>query len=67
MINHLIGTFFEYGFQLSNKNSLDYLYEIPLVDPLILTIVLSLFNFYINIISQSSFQLCFFYYLWFCN
>jgi hypothetical protein len=32
MINHLIGTFFEYGFQLSNKNSLDYLYEIPLVD-----------------------------------
>jgi hypothetical protein len=28
MINHLIGTFFEYGFQLSNKNSLDYLYEV---------------------------------------
>jgi len=30
------------------------LFEIPLVDPLTLTIILSLFNPYINITSQSS-------------
>jgi hypothetical protein len=52
MINHSIGTVFVYG--------------LPLVDPLTLVIILSLFNLYINIISQSSLQLGFFYYLWFC-
>jgi hypothetical protein len=53
-----IGTFFVCGFQLSNKKSLYiYLFEILLVDPLTLTIILSLFNPYINITSQSSFQL----------
>jgi hypothetical protein len=31
-----------------------YLFEIPLVDPLTLTIILSLFNPYVNITSQSS-------------
>jgi hypothetical protein len=35
------------------------LFEIPLVDPLTLTIILSLFNPYINITSQSSLQLLF--------
>ena len=38
-INHLIGTSFVCGFQLSNKKSLLYLFEIPLVDPLTLTTV----------------------------
>jgi len=45
------------GFQLSNKKEfILYLFEIPLVDPLILTIVLSLFNPYINITSQKFFS-----------
>jgi hypothetical protein len=35
------------------------LFEIPLVDPLTLTLILSLFNPYINITSQSSLQLPF--------
>ena len=39
------------------------MFEIPLVDPLTLTIILSLFNPYINITSQSSLQLLFCYYL----
>jgi len=57
MINHLIGTSFVYGFQLSNKKEfIIYLFEIPLVDPLTLTIVLSLFNIFIIITSQSSLQ-----------
>jgi hypothetical protein len=34
------------------KQVILYLFEIPLVDPLTLTIILSLFNPYINIISQ---------------
>jgi len=56
MINHLIGTSV-YGFQLSNKKELIIcLFEIPLVDPLTLTIVLSLFNLFIIITSQSSLQ-----------
>jgi hypothetical protein len=43
MINHMIETLFVYGFQLSNKKKFGlYLFEIPLVDPLTLTIVLSL-------------------------
>ena len=59
-----IGTSFMHGFQLSNKKSfILYLFEIPLVDPLTLTIILSLFNPYINITSQSSLQLIFCYYL----
>jgi len=42
MINHSIGTFFVCGFQLSNKKEfILYLFEIPLVDPQTLTIVLS--------------------------
>ena len=72
MINHPIGTFFMYGFQLSNnpigtsfvcgfqwsnkKEFILYLFEIPLVDPLTLTIVLSLFSLFIIIKSQSSLQ-----------
>ena len=53
MINHHIKTLFVCGFQLSNKRSLYYIYfQIPLVDPLTLTIVLSLFNPSINITSQ---------------
>ena len=39
MTNHPIGTSFVCGFQLSNKKSLYYTYEIPLVDPLTLTFV----------------------------
>ena len=35
------------------------------MDPLTLTIILSLFNPYVNITSQSSFQLLFYYYLFF--
>jgi hypothetical protein len=43
-INYPIGTSFVFGFQLSNKNEFILcLFEIPLVDPLTLTIVLSLF------------------------
>jgi hypothetical protein len=58
MINHLIGTFFICGFQLSNKKKFGlYLFEIPLVDPLTLVIILSSFNLYINITSQNSLQL----------
>jgi hypothetical protein len=53
-----IGTSFVCGFQL-------YLFEIPLVDPLTLTIILSLFNPYINITSQSFLQLLFCYYIFF--
>ena len=49
-----IGTSFVCGFQLSNKILILYLFEISLVDPLTLTIILSLFNPYINITSQSS-------------
>jgi hypothetical protein len=59
-----IGTSFMCGFQLSNKKKfILYLIEIPLVDPLTLTIILSLFNPYINITSQNSLQLLFCYYL----
>ena len=36
------------------KEFILYLFEIPLVDPLTLTFVLSLFNPYINLSSQSS-------------
>ena len=36
------------------------------MDPLFFAIVLSSFNLHINITSQSSLQLCIFYYLWFC-
>jgi len=51
-INHPIGTSFVFGFQLSNKNEFILcLFEIPLVDPLTLTIVLSLFNLFIIITS----------------
>jgi len=65
-IYNLIGTSFVCGFQLSNKKEfILYLFEIPLVDPLTLTIILSLFNPYINITSQSSLQLLFYYYLFF--
>jgi hypothetical protein len=42
-----------------------YFFEIPLVDPLTLIIILSLFNLYINITSQSSLQLLLCYYLFF--
>jgi hypothetical protein len=72
-INHPIGTSFVCGFQLSNKKSLYYIYfKIPLVDPLTLTSVLLLFNSYINITSQNSLQLLFYYYslqifLFICN
>jgi len=72
-INHPIGTFFVCGFQLSNKKSLYYIYfKIPLVNPLTLTSVLSLFNPYTNITSQNSLQLLFCYYslqifLFICN
>jgi hypothetical protein len=63
-IYNLIGTSFVYGFQLSNKKSLCInLFEILLVDPLTLTIILSLFNPYINFTSQRSLQLLFCYYL----
>jgi len=49
-IKHLIGTSLVCGFQLINKKSLYYTYfSILLVNPLTLTIVLSLFNPYINI------------------
>jgi hypothetical protein len=34
-----IGTSFMCGFQLNNKSLILYLFEIPLVDPLTLTIV----------------------------
>jgi len=58
------GTSFVCGFQSSNKKSfILYLFEIPLMDPLTLTIILFLFNPYINITSQSSLQLIFYYYL----
>jgi hypothetical protein len=57
MINHPIGTSFLCGFQLSNKKEFILcLFELPLVDPLTLTIVLSLFNLFIIITSQSSLQ-----------
>jgi hypothetical protein len=50
-----IGTSFVCGFQLSNKKEfILYLFEIPLADPLTLTIVLSLFNPYIFLTSQNS-------------
>jgi len=53
IIYNPIGTFFVCSFQLSNKKEfILYLFEIPLVDPLTLTIVLSLFYPYINITSQ---------------
>jgi hypothetical protein len=53
IIYNPIGTSFVCGFQLSNKKEfILYLFEIPLVDPLTLTIVLSLFNPYINITTQ---------------
>ena len=39
MTNHQIGTSFVCGFQLSNKKSILYLFEISLVDPLTLTFV----------------------------
>jgi hypothetical protein len=39
-----IGTFFLCGFQLSNKKFILYLFKIPLVDPLTLTIILYLFK-----------------------
>ena len=56
-INHPIGIFFVCGFQLSNKKKfILYLLLIPLVDPLTLTIVLSLFSLFIIITSQSSLQ-----------
>jgi len=59
-----IGTSFVCGFQLSNKKEfILYLFEIQLVDPLTLIIIISLFNPYINITSQSSLQLLFCYYL----
>jgi hypothetical protein len=49
-----IETSFVCGFQSSNKKEfILYLFKIPLVDPLTLTIVLSLFNPYINITSQN--------------
>jgi hypothetical protein len=48
-IYNSIGTSFVCGFQSTNKKSL---YEISLVNPLTLTIILSLFNPYINITSQ---------------
>ena len=57
MINHPIGTAFVCGFQLSNKKEFILcLFELPLVNPLTLTIVLSLFNLFITITSQSSLQ-----------
>jgi hypothetical protein len=57
IINHPIRTFFVYGFQLSNKKEFILcLFEIPLVDSLTLTNVLSLFNFFIIITSESSLQ-----------
>jgi hypothetical protein len=57
MINHPIGTSFVCGFQLSNKKKFILcLFEIPLVNPLTLIIVLSLFNIFIIITSQSSLQ-----------
>jgi hypothetical protein len=50
-----IGTSFVCGFQLSNKKEfILYLFEILIVDPLTLTIVLSLFNPYIFLTSQNS-------------
>jgi ABC-type uncharacterized transport system substrate-binding protein len=50
-----IGTSFVCGFQLSNKKEfILYLFEIPLADPLTLTIVLSLFNPYYFLTSQNS-------------
>jgi len=56
-INHPIGTSFVCGFQFSNKKEfILYLFEIPLVDPLTLTSVLSLFNLFIIITSQTSLQ-----------
>jgi len=57
MINHPIGTSFMCGFQLNNKKEfILYLFELPFVDFLTLTIVLSLFNLFIIITSQSSLQ-----------
>jgi len=57
MINYPVRTSFVCGFQLSNKKEfILYLFEIPLVDPLTLTNVLSLFNLFIIITSQSSLQ-----------
>ena len=57
-INHLIITSFVCGFQLINKKKfILYLFLIILVDPLILTIILSLFNLHINLTSQSSLYL----------
>ena len=57
MINHPIGTSFVCGFQLSNKKEFILcLFELPLVDPITFTIVLSLFNIFIIITSQSSLQ-----------
>jgi len=63
MINHPIGTFFVCGFQLSNKKEFILcLFELSLVDPITLTIVLSLFNIFIIITSQSSLQHQYHYY-----
>jgi hypothetical protein len=63
-IYNLIGTSFVCVFQLRNKKIfILYLFEIPLVDPLTLTIILPLLNPYINITSQSSLQPLFYYYL----
>jgi hypothetical protein len=57
MINHPIGTSSVCGFQLSNKKEFILcLFELPIVDPLTLTIVLLLFNLFIIITSQSSLQ-----------
>ena len=51
-INHPIGTSFVCGFQLINKKKfILYLFLILLVDPLTLTIILSLFNPHINLTS----------------
>jgi hypothetical protein len=51
-INHLIGISSVCGFQLSNKKEFILcLFEILLMDPLTLTIVLSLFNLFIIITS----------------
>jgi len=50
IIYNPIGTFFVCGFQLRNKKEfILYLFEIPLVDPLTLTTIVSLINPYINI------------------